>query len=133
MNYLYRCYASNNPACIEINLGWYALCECICTKHHSSEVLARWCGLQDVSKPRKPYTWRVFVPPNAEDRQKVLDIYRENPKLKNIEIAKMVGRSNTFVSRILLAMGIKRGRWDEYISKDKRYSKEKRECKNEHL
>ena len=107
-------YVSHNPAGIDINYGWYALAECICTKHYSSEVLARWCGLQDLSKTRKPYTYRGYVAPNPKLNQMVLEIYRQNPKLKNIEIAKMVGRSNTFVSNTLRSIGVKRNRWDGY-------------------
>ena len=126
MSYLYKCYASDNPAGIDINLGWYALAECICTTHYPSDVLSRWCGVTDITKPRKPYTRRAYVAPSKEVEQKVYEIYAENPTLKNKEIAKMVNRSNWFVSKLLNKIGIRRNRWDNYISKDKRYSKEKR-------
>lgn len=124
MNYLYHAYASNNPAGIDINLGWYALAECICTKHYSSEVLSRWCGLKaDPAKPRKPYSPRAYVAPNKETEARVIEIYRKNPTLKNKEIAAMVNRSNTFVSKLLKSIGVRRNRWDGYVSKDKRYKK----------
>lgn len=105
----------SNPSGIVINNGWYALAECILVKTHPSKALLRWCGLRyDATKPRKKYTPRDYVPPDATLRERVLEIYRNNPNLQNTEIAKMVGRSKTFVSRVLLGVGIKRNRWDKH-------------------
>ena len=105
----------NNPSGFTVNHGYYALLECILKKTHPSEALLRWCGLRfDVSKPRKPYTQRTYVPYDPSMKEKVLQIYFENPTLKNKDIAKMVGRSNTFVSKVLLSIGVRRHRWDYY-------------------
>lgn len=46
-------YISNNPAGVEINLGYYALLECIVTGHHSKIVLQRWCGITEKIVGRK--------------------------------------------------------------------------------
>lgn len=46
-------YASNNPSGIQLNLGWYALAECIAAKTHPGTALAKWCGVKkDARKPR---------------------------------------------------------------------------------
>ena len=118
MNYLYHAYASNNPAGIDINLGYYALADCIITGRHTSDALLRWCGLwSDADKKRKPYTPRPYVAPSKETEEKVIELYKANPMLKNKEIAKIVQRSPAFVSKLLRAIGVKRNRWDGHIKK----------------
>lgn len=114
-------WASNNPMGIQINLGYYALAECILKGTYPSDALLRWCGLWlDAARPRKPYTRREYVAPDKELDKKVLEIYRANPTLRIKDIAKMVGRSNTYVSRHLKMIGVrKRSRWDYYERKTK--------------
>ena len=104
---------------IQINYGYYALAECILKGTYPAGALLRWCGLwMDASKPRKPYTKRKYVAPDKNVDQKVLELYRSNSDLKNKDIAKMVGRSNTYVSRVLKGIGVRRKRWDyERMSK----------------
>ena len=102
-------WASNNPTGIEINMGYYALAECIVKGTYPSVALLRWCGLwADKSKPRKPYKKRAYVAPDEKVNQRVLELYRKNPSLKNKEIARIVNRSNTYVSRVLSTIGVKR-------------------------
>lgn len=107
-------WASNNVTGIQINLGYYALAECILKGTYPSDALLRWCGLWiDQSKPRKPYSRkRKYVAPDKKVNEKVVELYRNNPGIKNKEIARIVNRSSTFVSRILSANGVKRYRWD---------------------
>ena len=106
-------WASNNPCGININLGYYALAECIVKGTYPSDALLRWCGLwADKNKPRKPYKKRDYVAPDKKVNQKVLELYRNNPTMKNKEIAKIVNRSNTYVSRVLSTIGVKRKRWE---------------------
>lgn len=50
---VYRQFGNSNPAGIEINLGYYALLECIVTNHHSKKVLQRWCGITEKIVGRK--------------------------------------------------------------------------------
>ena len=103
----------NNPSGITVNHGYYALLECILKRTHPSVALLRWCGLRyDARKSRKPYTPRAYVPYDPSLKDKVLQIYLENPTLKNKDIAKMIGRSNTFVSKVLASIGTRRNRWD---------------------
>lgn len=109
MNYLYHAYASNNPGGVDINLGWYALMECIVKGTSPSDALLRWCGLWvDAAKERKPYTKRAYVAPDKRVNQRVIELYKENPKLQNKEIAAIVGRSGTFVTRALKTIGANR-------------------------
>lgn len=107
-------WASNNPMGIDINLGYYALCECIVKGTYPSDALLRWCGVWvDQSKPRKPYTRRAYVAPDKKVNQKVVELYKNNPSMRNKEIAQIVNRSNTFVSRVLSENGFrKRSRWE---------------------
>lgn len=39
-------YGCTNPSGIVINLGYYALCECLLTKHTPNDTLYRWCGVE---------------------------------------------------------------------------------------
>ena len=111
----------NNPSGIVINLGYYALAECIICGTYAGHALSKWCGITDPAKPRKPYSKRRKQPPSDKEiDKKVLEIYKSNPRLKNIEIAKMVDRSNTYVSKLLkIHFGLKRNRW-EYKKEDKK-------------
>lgn len=43
---VYRNYGCRNVSGITLNLGYYALCECILTRHTPCEALYRWCGLE---------------------------------------------------------------------------------------
>lgn len=125
--FLYHQIGNCNPAGIDINLGWYALAECIIVGTYPSIALLRWCDLKHTDKPRKKIECkRRYAPPSQEVNEKIIQIYKENPQLKNREIAKMVGRSDTLVSKVLHGIGVIRNRWDGYISKDKRYSKNKK-------
>lgn len=105
----------NNPTGFSVNYGYYALAECILKKTLPSEALLRWCGLRyDPLKPRTYTPRKKFVPYDPELKLKVVEIYKENPLLTNKEIAEIIGRSNTFVSRVLNGIGIKRSRWENY-------------------
>ena len=56
MNCTQTAYTSNNPAGININLGYYALAECLIKGTDASKALLRWCGVWfDKTKPRKVY------------------------------------------------------------------------------
>lgn len=119
-----RIWASNNPSGVIINPGWYALAEAICTKHSTCEVLQKWCGVSESRgwKKKDPYS-------TGEKMKKIIKIYRRHRgKLPHREIAERVGCTREYVSIVLkkkLGIG-KRNRWEGYISKDPRYSQEKR-------
>ena len=121
-------WTSNNPMGIDINLGYYALAECICAKTTPSEALLKWCNVwHDQNKPRKKYV-RLVTSCTGEKTRKILNLYRRNPKMKSRKIADKVGCTPEMVCKVLRSIGIHRNRWDGYISKDPRYSKEKREA-----
>ena len=124
-NYVFRKFGNGNPAGIVINFGWYALAECIITGKSASETLLTWCGLRydTTEKPRNYPKNRIYVPPNEETNKAVIEIYRANPHLKNCEIAKIVNRSDTFVSNVLRKIGVKRDRWERHVSTYPRYAK----------
>ena len=128
-NYIYRQYGNYNAAGIVINLGYYALAECIIVGTYPSTALMRWCGLKHKDNPRTKTLRKKksYVAPSKEVNERIIQIYKENPQLRNIEIAKMVNRSNAMVSNVLKKIGVIRNRWDGYVSKDKRYSQNKRE------
>ena len=122
-----RIYASNNPSGIDINLGWYALAECICTKTTASDALLRWCDVWLDKTQKRTYIRKAPVPKVLGVKtKKILDVYSKNPSLRNKAIAKKVGCTPEFVGKVLHKIGVRRNRWDGYISKDPRYSKEKR-------
>ena len=114
MHCLYTNYTSNNPAGIKINLGYYALCECIIKGTQASDALLRWCGVHIDKTKRKPYTPRAYVAPDKRVNERVIQLYRENPQLTNTEIAKLVNRSKSFVTFVLKRVGVRRSRWDNY-------------------
>ena len=123
-----RKWVSDNPMGIEINLGYYALAECICTKTTPSDALLRWCNIwHDAQKPRKKYV-RLVTECTGEKAKKILNLYRRNPKTKSEKIAERVGCTREYVTKVLRGIGVHRNRWDGYISKDPRYSKDKREA-----
>ena len=109
----------NNPSGITINYGYYALLECILARTNPKFALLRWCGLWFEDKPHKKQKKRAYVPRDPKVHDKVVEIYRANPTLQNTEIARMVGRSKTFVSKTLLGIGVKRSRWENYKKEDK--------------
>lgn len=117
-------WASNNPMGIEINLGYYALAECILAGVTPSDALLRWCGIRyDATKTKgypKPQK-RKYYPPRPEITKKVLDMYWADTTRKNVEIAKALGVSKTLVSKVLRGIGVKRARWDGHISTNPRY------------
>ena len=114
-----KIWASNNPMGIYINLGYYALAECILTKATPSDALLKWCNVwSDKTKPRKP---RV-----GAKTKKIINLYRKHPDLKSKKIAEIANCTPEMVCKVLKSIGVRRNRWDGYISKDKRYSKNKR-------
>ena len=124
-------WVSDNPSGTIINPGWYALAEAICTRKTCCQVLQRWCGVSESRgwvKKDKSCT--------GEKAEKIIKIYRRNKgKLPNNEIAERVGCTKEYVCLVLkrkLGIG-KRNRWEGYISKDPRYSKEKRRMQDERL
>ena len=129
---IHRSWASENPSGVIINPGWYALAEAICTKQTTCTVLQKWCGVSESRGWTKKDTSC-----SGEKMKKIIKIYRRNKgKLPHSVIAERVGCTREYVSIVLkkkLGIG-KRNRWEGYISKDPRYSKEKRRAlQNEHL
>lgn len=121
-------WASNNPMGIEINLGYYALAECILAGVTPSDALLRWCGIRyDATKTKGDYhKSNKYYPPRPEITKKVLDMYWADTTRKNVEIAKALGVSKTLVSKVLRGIGVKRGRWDGHISTNPRYREMKK-------
>ena len=62
--------------------------------------------------------------------QKILALYQSDKQMKNIDIAKKVGCTQEMVGIVLHKIGVRRNRWDGHISKDQRYSKQKRRMQN---
>ena len=109
MNYLYRTYASHNPAGIVINPGWYALAEAILTHTHIDRIMRRWFGIKEDPvkiRKRKRLPHKKKHPSPITD--KILAMYRANKKLQNIEIAEMVGCTPRMVCIALRKHGIRR-------------------------
>lgn len=136
-NYVYQQYSSQNPAGIVINLGWYALAECILTEHKTQHVLSKWCGIRDddtrtktrksVCKTSRKKELKNILASQKTKSEKALLIYKLFNELSNVEIAKLVQCTPRLVTKMLRDNGFeKRNRWTGYISKDPRYSKEKR-------
>ena len=97
-----RIIASNNPMGIEINLGFYALCEAILTGKCCGEVLKKWCGIEFTrhgkSKPQKL---------TGKKQKKILFYFQKyGDSLQYIEIAKKVGCSKQLVTHTLRQIGI---------------------------
>ena len=126
---IHRSWVSDNPSGVIINPGWYALAEAICTKQTTCTVLQKWCGVSESRGWTKKDTSCT-----GEKMAKIIKIYRRNKgKLPHSVIAERVGCTREYVSIVLkkkLGIG-KRNRWEGYISKDPRYSQEKRRALNE--
>lgn len=116
-------WASDNPMGIVINLGYYALAECILAGTTPSDALLRWCGIRYDATKTKGYSppKRKYYPPRPEITKKVLDLYWADTTRKNCEIAKELGCSRTLVTRVLKTIGVRRTRWDGHISTNPRY------------
>lgn len=121
---IHRSWVSENPSGVIINPGWYALAEAICTQQTTCTVLQKWCGVSESRGWTKKDTSCT-----GEKMAKIIKIYRRNKgKLPHRVIAERVGCTREYVSIVLkkkLGIG-KRNRWEGYISKDPRYSKDKR-------
>lgn len=121
---IHRSWQGHNPSGVVINPGWYALAEAICTKQTTCTVLQKWCGVSESRGWTKKDTSC-----SGEKMKKIIKIYRRNKgKLPHSVIAERVGCTREYVSIVLkkkLGIG-KRNRWEGYISKDPRYSIEKR-------
>lgn len=116
MNCLYTNYTSNNPAGIEINLGYYALCECIVKGTWASTALSRWCGVwNDRLKPRKKYV-RTKSPkkPMGEKTKRILSIYEKHSDYPNTKIAKLAHCTPEMVGKVLHSIGVRKNKWDGY-------------------
>ena len=123
-NYVYRQYGNQNPAGIIINLGWYALAECILTEHKTQHVLSKWCGIRDEIYLDKRKELKNILASQKTKSEKALLIYRLFNELSNIEIAKLVQCTPRLVTKMLRDNGYaKRNRWTGHISKDPRYNK----------
>lgn len=94
MNYLYRTYTSNNPAGVQINLGYYALAECIIKGTYASVALSRWCGLKQDADRERHYKGKITL-----DVEKLKKIFKER-FLTYRNLAEMTGKSNTFFIRM---------------------------------
>ena len=111
MHCVQTAYTSNNPAGIDINLGYYALAECLIKGTDASKALLRWCGVWfDKTKPRKVYTKR----PMGKKTRRILAIYEKNPDYRNVKIAKMAKCTPEMVGKVLQKIGIRRNKWDGY-------------------
>ena len=123
---IHQAWSSENPSGVVINPGWYALAEAILTKNSCCVVLQKWCGVSESRGWKKKDTSCT-----GEKMKQIIKLYRRHRgKIKNIEIAEKVGCTKEYVGIILkrhLGIG-KRNRWEGYISKDPRYSKEKRKA-----
>ena len=121
---IHQAWVSENPSGVIINPGWYALAEAILTKQTTCAVLQKWCGVSESRGWTKKDTSC-----SGEKMKKIIKIYRRNKgKLPHSVIAERVGCTREYVSIVLkkkLGIG-KRNRWEGYISKDPRYSIEKR-------
>lgn len=124
-----RAWVSDNPMGIYINYGYYALAECICSKTTPSDALLKWCNIwHDHTKPRKKYV-RLVTERTGKKTRAILNLYRKYPNMKSQRIAERVGCTPEMVCKVLRSIGVHRNRWDGYISKDPRYSQDKREDK----
>ena len=50
MNHVYHAFICHNVAGIDINLGYYALAECLIKGTNPADALLRWCDLRIVKK-----------------------------------------------------------------------------------
>jgi predicted HTH domain antitoxin len=104
-------YTSNNPAGIDINLGYYALAECLIKGTDASKALLRWCGVWfDKTKPRKTYTKR----PMGKKTRKILAVYDKHPQYPSVRIAELAKCTPEMVAKVFRKVGIRRNRWNGY-------------------
>ena len=122
---IHQAWSSENPSGVIINPGWYALAEAILTKNSCCVVLQKWCGVSE-HKTHRP---KRDTSCTGEKMKQIIKIYkRHKGKMPNHKIAEQVGCTREYVCIVLkkkLGIG-KRNRWEGYISKDPRYSIEKR-------
>ena len=93
-NYVYRQFGNYNPGGIEINLGYYALAECIIKETFPSVALSRWCDLQFDPKKERHYKGKVIL-----DIKKLKQIFKER-FLTYKFLSEITGKSTTFYIRM---------------------------------
>ncbi len=91
-NYVYRQFGSENPGGIDINLGYYALTECIIKGTTASESLWRWCGLRYEKQNYRRFKDTVIL--DIDYLQKVF----KDRFLTYQYLADITGRSRTAIS-----------------------------------
>ena len=113
MNCVYTAYTGNNPAGIDINLGYYALAECLIKGTDASRALLRWCGVWfDKTKPRKMYEKKCsYTKPMGEKTKRILAIYEQNPDYQNRQIAKIAECTPEMVGKVLHRIGARKNKW----------------------
>lgn len=79
-------YGCSNPSGIIVNLGYYALCECLVTKHTPTDTLYRWCG---VEKKARRHGKSALIPVDVEKLGRI----RKNRGLAYRDLAEMTGTS----------------------------------------
>ena len=93
-NYVYRQYGNYNPGGIEINLGYYALYECIIKGTFTSVALSRWCGLKYDIEQVHHYRGKVVL-----DVSKLKQIFTQR-FLTYGYLAEITGKSRPFFSKM---------------------------------
>ena len=93
--YTYRTFTSNNPSGIQINLGYYALAECILKGTWASVALSRWCDLKNDTEKERHYKGKVTL-----NVAKLKRIYRDR-FLTYTYLSEITGKSRTFFIRML--------------------------------
>ena len=114
-NYLYRTFSSNNSSGIQVNLGYYALAECLIKGTDASKALLRWCGVWfDKTKPRKTYTKKEEEKPMGKKTKKILAVYEKHPQYPNVRIDKLANCTPEMVGKVLHSIGARKNRWSGY-------------------
>ena len=113
--------ASNNPSGIVINDGYYALLGAIVFGLEVEEALHKICGTKYGGDNRKKNRR------NGQGKtERILQIYNENPTMKNSKIAEVVGCTREMVRIVLRNAGVpKRNKWENHKSLDMRYWRKK--------
>lgn len=93
--FIYRQFGNNNPGGIEINLGYYALLECILKGTYTSIALARWCDLKQDANLKRRYKGKVVL-----DVDKLQQIFKDR-FLTYAYLSEITGKSRTFFIRML--------------------------------
>lgn len=119
MNCVYTAYTGNNPAGIDINLGYYALAECLIKGTDASRALLRWCGVWfDKTKPRKMYEKKCsYTKPMGEKTKRILAVYEKHPDYPNRQIAKIAECTPEMVGKVLHRIGARKNKWSGYKEK----------------